>query len=187
MEYTRPDGSIGGALVRVIDFDHPENNDWVAVNQFTVVEGQHNRRPDVLIFLNGLPIAADRAEESGGRERHHLDCLQPDPDLQGADSLAVRLQRAARHLRWPGGAGRLADRRPPNGSCPGAPIEGEELAPASMPQLQVVMQGLLDKRRLLDFIRYFIVFEDEGGGILTKKIAGYHQFHAVNRALARDA
>jgi type I restriction enzyme R subunit len=63
-------------------------------------------------------------------------------------------------------------------------IEGEALAPASLPQLQVVLQGLLDKRRLLDFIRYFVVFEDEGGGVLTKKIAGYHQFHAVNRALA---
>lgn len=57
MEYTRVDGSIGGALVHVIDFDNPDNNDWVAVNQFTVVEGQNNRRPDILIFLNGLPIA----------------------------------------------------------------------------------------------------------------------------------
>jgi type I restriction enzyme R subunit len=56
VEYTRPDGSVGGALAHVIDFDHPDNNDWVAVNQFTVVEGQNNRRPDVLIFLNGLPI-----------------------------------------------------------------------------------------------------------------------------------
>jgi type I restriction enzyme, R subunit len=63
-------------------------------------------------------------------------------------------------------------------------IEGEELAPLGMVQLQVVIQGLLDKRRLLDFICYFVVFEDEGGGVLTKKIAGYHQFHAVNRAVA---
>ena len=63
-------------------------------------------------------------------------------------------------------------------------IEGEELAPASLPQLQVVIEGLLDKRRLLDFLRYFVVFEDEGGGVLVKKIAGYHQFHAVNRALS---
>jgi type I restriction enzyme, R subunit len=62
-------------------------------------------------------------------------------------------------------------------------IEGEELAPRSLPQLQVVIEGLLDKRRLLDFIRYFMVFEDEGGGVLVKKIAGYHQYHAVNRAL----
>ena len=56
VEYTRPDGSIGGALVQVIDFDDPENNDWLAVNQFTVVEGQNTRRPDVLIFVNGLPL-----------------------------------------------------------------------------------------------------------------------------------
>ena len=62
-------------------------------------------------------------------------------------------------------------------------IEGEELAPSSLPQLQVVIAGLLEKRRLLDFLRYFVAFEDEGGGVLVKKIAGYHQYHAVNRAL----
>ena len=63
-------------------------------------------------------------------------------------------------------------------------IEGEELAPQSLPQLQVVIQGLLEHRRLLDFLRCFIVFEEEREGVLVKKIAGYHQFHAVNRALA---
>jgi len=57
VEYRRPDGSIAGAQVRVIDFDVPENNDWVAVHQFTVVEGQYERRPDVVIFVNGLPLA----------------------------------------------------------------------------------------------------------------------------------
>src|SRR5690606_14995420 len=54
VEYRRPDGSIAGAQARVIDFDEPENNDWLAVNQFTVVEGQHERRPDVMVFVNGL-------------------------------------------------------------------------------------------------------------------------------------
>jgi type I restriction enzyme, R subunit len=57
VEYTRPDGSIAGVPARLVDFDDPENNDWLAVNQFTVAEGQHTRRPDVVIFLNGLPIA----------------------------------------------------------------------------------------------------------------------------------
>jgi len=57
VEYTRRDGTIGGALVRVIDFDNPDSNDWVAVNQFTIVEGQSTRRPDVLLFVNGLPLA----------------------------------------------------------------------------------------------------------------------------------
>ena len=57
VEYRRPDGSIGGAQARVIDFDEPGNNDWLAVNQFTVVEGQHEQRPDVVVFVNGLPLA----------------------------------------------------------------------------------------------------------------------------------
>ena len=56
VEYKRVDGSIGGAQVNVLDFEDPENNDWVAVNQFTVAEGQHTRRPDVVLFVNGLPL-----------------------------------------------------------------------------------------------------------------------------------
>ena len=57
VEYRRADGSIAGAQARVIDFDEPENNDWIAVNQFTVAEGHHTRRPDVVLFVNGLPLA----------------------------------------------------------------------------------------------------------------------------------
>jgi type I restriction enzyme R subunit len=62
-------------------------------------------------------------------------------------------------------------------------IDGRGDAPKGMPELQVVLEGVFDKRRFLDLIRYFIVFEDEGGGKLTKKMAGYHQFHAVNFAV----
>jgi type I restriction enzyme R subunit len=57
VEHRRQDGSIAGAQARVIDFELPDNNDWVALNQFTVTEGQHTRRPDVLLFVNGLPLA----------------------------------------------------------------------------------------------------------------------------------
>ena len=57
VEYARADGSIAGAQAVVIDFENPDNNDWLAVNQFTVSEGQHTRRPDVVIFVNGLPLA----------------------------------------------------------------------------------------------------------------------------------
>jgi type I restriction enzyme, R subunit len=63
-------------------------------------------------------------------------------------------------------------------------IEGETLAPASLTQLEVLLRGVFDKRRFLDFVRYFIVFEDNGGNSVIKKIAGYHQFHAVNTAVA---
>ena len=63
VEYRRPDGSIAGAQAKVIDFDDPDNNDWLAVNQFTVADGQHTRRPDVVLFVNGLPLGGHRAEE----------------------------------------------------------------------------------------------------------------------------
>jgi type I restriction enzyme R subunit len=183
VEYTRQDGSIGGALVQVIDFDHPENNDWVAVNQFTVVEGQNARRPDVLIFVNGLPIALMELKNPADENAtiwKAFDQIQTYKDqipslfsyneiLIISDGVDARVGSLS------------ADRER---FMPWRTIEGEELAPATLPQLQVVLQGLLDKHRLLDYLRYFVVFEDEGGGILTKKIAGYHQFHAVNKALA---
>ena len=57
VEFRRADGSIAGDRVRLIDFDDPANNDWLALNQFTVIEGQHNRRPDIVVFINGLPLS----------------------------------------------------------------------------------------------------------------------------------
>jgi len=184
VEYTRPDGSIGGALVRVIDFDHPENNDWVAVNQFTVVEGQHTRRPDVLIFLNGLPIALMELKNPADENAtiwNAYDQIQTYkaqiPSLFAYNELLIISDGLEARV----GSLTASTER----FMPWRTIEGEDLAPASMPQLQVVVHGLLERQRLLDFLRYFVVFEDEGGGILTKKIAGYHQFHAVNRAVAQ--
>jgi type I restriction enzyme R subunit len=183
VEYTRKDGSIGGAQVRVFDFDNPENNDWVAVNQLTVVEGQNNRRPDVLIFVNGLPIAlmelknpADENATIWSAFKQIETYKAQIPSLFTYNELLIISDGLEARV-----GSLTADTER---FMPWRTIEGEELAPPALPQLQVVIQGLLDKRRLLDFIRYFVVFEDEGGGVLTKKIAGYHQFHAVDRALA---
>src|ERR1039458_8934897 len=183
VEYTRADDSIGGALVHAIDFENPDNNDWVAVNQFTVVEGQNNRRPDVLIFLNGLPIVLMELKNPADENATIWNAFEQIqtykaqiPSLFTYNELLIISDGLEARV---GSLTATTER-----FMPWRTIEGEVLAPASMPQLQVVLQGLLDKRRLLDFIRYFVVFEDEGGGILNKKIAGYHQFHAVNRALA---
>ncbi|HEX3323034.1 MAG TPA: type I restriction endonuclease subunit R [Terriglobales bacterium] len=182
VEYTRPDGSIGGALVRLFDFDDPENNDWMAVNQFTVVEGQHTRRPDILIFINGLPLAVMELKDATDENATIWSAFQQiqtykvqipslfkyNEILIISDGLETRVgsltSDTERFMPW-------------------RTIDGEELAPSSLPQLQVVIEGLFEKRRLLDFLRYFVVFEDEGGGVLIKKIAGYHQFHAVSNAL----
>ena len=182
VEYTRSDGSIGGGLVRVFDFDDPDNNDWVAINQFTIVEGQNTRRPDVLIFVNGLPIALMELKNPADENAtiwtafNQIQTYKAQiPSLFTYNELLIISDGLEARV-----GSLTADTER---FMPWRTIEGEDLAPPSLPQLQVVIQGVLDKRRLLDFIRYFVVFEDEGGGLLTKKIAGYHQFHAVDRAL----
>ena len=182
VEYARPDGSIAGAQALLVDFEDPENNDWLAVNQFTVTEGQHARRPDVVILLNGLPIAVielKNATDENATIWNAFNQLQTYKDqiasffvynelLVISDGLEARVGSLSADREW---------------FMPWRTIEGEELAPASTPQLEVLIKGLFDQRRLLDFLRYFIVFEDFGKGDPVKKIAGYHQFHAVNKAV----
>lgn len=182
VEYMRPDGRIAGAQVRMVDFDDPDNNDWVAVNQFTVVEGQCNRRPDVLLFLNGLPVVLmelkNPADESATiwKAFDQIQTYKNEiPSLFTYNEILIVSDGIEART------GSLTANR--ERFMPWRTIAGEDLAPSSMPQLQVVIEGMLEKRRLLDYLRYFIVFEDEGAGVLAKKIAGYHQFHAVNRAL----
>ena len=141
VEYRRKDGSIGAEIVRLIDFDDPEANDWLAVNQFTVVEGQHNRRPDVVLFVNGLPLAVIELKNAADENADDLDGVQPAPDLQAADPVALRLQRGAGRLRRRGGAHRHAQRRTRNGSCRGAPSRARRSRRPAMPQLEVLLRG----------------------------------------------
>jgi type I restriction enzyme R subunit len=185
VEITRPDGSLGGYPVRVVDFNNPENNDWVAMNQFTIREGQHVRRPDILLFLNGLPIAGIELKNATDEKatiwtaydqfqtyKHQIPSLYVHNALLCiSDGMEARV-------------GSLTS--PPERFLPWRTIESEKPAPATVPQLRVVIEGLFDKQRLLDFLHYFIVFEEEKSGTV-KKIAGYHQFHAVNQAIEATA
>jgi type I restriction enzyme R subunit len=183
VEYTRLDGSIGGALVRVFDFDHPNNNDWVAVNQFTIAEGQNTRRPDILIFINGLPIVLMELKNPADESATIWSAFRQIQTYK--DQIASLFTFTELLIISDGMETRVGSLTADTERfMPWRTIEGEELAPSSLPQLQVVIAGLLEKRRLLDFLRYFVVFEDEGGGVLVKKIAGYHQYHAVNRAVS---
>lgn len=181
VEYSRADGSIAGAQARVIDFDSPENNDWLAVNQFTVSEGQHTRRPDVVLFLNGLPIAVIELKNSADEDAtveaafHQLQTYQAQIPQLFSTNAALVASDGVQALIGALGAGREWFK-------PWRTISGTDDA-KGLPELQVVLEGVCDKRRLLNLIRYFIVFEDEGAGKLIKKIAGYHQFHAVNAAV----
>ena len=183
VEYRRADGSIAGAQARVIDFEDPANNDWLAVNQFTVVGPQgHNRRADIVIFVNGLPLGvielknpADEKATIGGA-LNQLQTYQSQIPALFDYNCALVVSDGTEARIGVLGAGKEWFK-------PWRTIDGRGDAPKGMPQLQVVLEGVFERRRFLDLIRYFIVFEDEGGGKLTKKMAGYHQFHAVNFAV----
>lgn len=182
VEYRRPDDSMGGDLVRVFDYAEPENNEFLAVNQFTVVENQRERRPDVVVFINGLPVAVIELKNAAAENTTIWSAFnqlqtykQQIPSLFAfnetmiiSDGVQARIGTLTADREW---------------FMPWRTIEGEALADTKLPQLQVVLEGVFEKRRFLDLIRYFVVFEDVGGGVLVKKMAGYHQYHAVNVAL----
>ncbi len=182
VEYRRPDGSIAGAQARAIDFDTPENNDWLAVNQFTVAEGQHTRRPDVVLFVNGLPLAVVELKNPADENAtiwsafQQLETYQAQIPALFAYNTALVVSDGVQARIGALGAGREWFK-------PWRTIGGREDAAANLPELQVVLAGVFERRRFLDLVRYFVVFEDLGGGALAKKIAGYHQFHAVNVAV----
>ena len=182
VEYRRSDGSTAGDLVRLIDFEDSENNDWLAVNQFTVIEGQHNRRPDVVIFVNGLPLAVIELKNPADEEAdiwsafNQLQTYKSQiPSLFNynellivSDGLEARFGSITSNKEW---------------FLPWKTIEGEELASLATPQLETLIKGMFDKRRFLNLIRHFIVFDTSRSGVPAKKIAGYHQFHAVDAAV----
>ena len=182
VEYQRTDGSIGGDLVRVLDFANPDNNEFLAVSQFTIVEDHHERRPDIVLFVNGLPLAVLELKNATSEDAtiwSAFNQLQTYKEqipslfvfneaLLISDGVQARVGTLTADREW---------------FMPWRTIEGEELADTRLPQLQVVLEGIFERRRFLDLIRHFIVFEDIGNGTLVKKMAGYHQYHAVNLAL----
>ncbi|MBS0182764.1 MAG: type I restriction endonuclease subunit R [Nitrospira sp.] len=182
VEYRRSDGSIAGAQARVIDFDRSVNNDWLAVDQFTVSEGQHTRRPDVVLFVNGLPLAVIELKNPADEDATIWSAYQQLRTYQAqipsffstnaaliiSDGVQARIGTLGAGKEW---------------FKPWRTIAGVQDAAPTMSELQVVLEGVFEKRRFLDLVRHFIVFEDEGHGKLVKKMAGYHQFHAVNVAV----
>ena len=181
MEYRTAEGAIRGAQARVIDFDDPEANDWVAVNQFAVVEHKHSRRPDIVLFVNGLPLGVVELKNAADENAtiwtafQQLQTYQAEvPALFGPNALLVISDGVEARV------GTLTAGR--EWFKPWRTVTGEGVADALTPELQVVIEGLAAPRRFLDLLRDFIVFEDDGGRI-AKKMAGYHQFHAVNVAV----
>ena len=183
VEYRTAGGALRGAQVSVLDFEDPANNDWLAVNQFTVVDGEHERRPDVVLFVNGLPLglielknAADEKatvwtawQQIQTYKAELSDLFAFNAALIASDGVEARMGTLTAGREW---------------FKPWRTITGETLADPRLPQLQVMLEGVCDRQRFLTLLRNFIVFEDDGGGKLAKKMAGYHQFHAVRTAVA---
>ncbi len=180
VEYRRDDRIVHDT-VWLFDFEEPENNDWVAVNQFTVEENRKNRRPDIVVFVNGLPLSVielkNLADENATiRDAYHqLQTYKKDiPSLFPFNELLVISDGLeARAGTLTSGWERF---------MPWRTIEGDEIAPKGSLEMEVLLRGVFDKKRFLDLVRHFIVFEDNGRN-LEKKLAGYHQFHAVNKAV----
>jgi type I restriction enzyme R subunit len=176
------EGRIIGDHVRLFDFDKPEENDWLVVNQFTVAEGQHNRRPDLMVFVNGLPLAVIELKNAADENAtiwaafNQLQTYKAQiPTLFVYNAALVISDGIQARI------GSLTADRERFG--PWRAIEGDTLAPAHISELEVLVRGVFEPKRFLDLIRYFIVFEDDGAGNIAKKIAAYHQFHAVNLAV----
>jgi len=183
VEVRRPDGSIGGEQVRLIDFGEPEVNDWLAVNQYTVIEDKANRRPDVVIFVNGLPLGVIELKNPGDENATLDDAFN---QLQTYKSQIGSLFRTNAVLVISDGIaariGSLTSDR--ERFMPWRTVTGDDLVPKGKPELETVLKGVFDCRRFLDLVKDFIVFGDTGSDV-TKILAGYHQFHAVRKAVVR--
>ena len=183
VQVRRNDGTITGDQVRLIDFDDPDANDWLAVNQYTVIEHKANRRPDVVIFVNGLPLGVIELKNPGD-ENATLDGAFNQ--LQTYKSQITSLFRTNAALVISDGIaariGSLTAER--ERFMPWRTITGDDLAPKGTPELETVLKGVFDRRRFLDLMKDFIVFGDTGSDVV-KILAGYHQFHAVRKAVER--
>ena len=182
VEYRAADGAITSAPVRLLDAQRPENNDFVAVNQLTVIENGHNRRPDIVIFVNGLPLAVIELKNAADEDATIWQAFnqlqtykQQIPSLFTTNAVLVISDGLSARI-----GSLTADTER---FMPWRTIAGQEPASSRLPQLEVLLRGVFAPERFVDLVRHFIVFEDDGAKVI-KKIAGYHQFHAVRAAVA---
>ncbi|MCK9275998.1 MAG: type I restriction endonuclease subunit R [Syntrophales bacterium] len=167
--------------VWLFDLKDLENNDWLAINQFTVIEDRRNRRPDIVIFVNGLPLGVIELKNPADEKatiRHAYNQLQTyKSDIPGLfiynELLVISDGLEARGGTHTSGWDRF---------MPWRTIDGKDVAPRGSVELEVLIKGIFNKRRFLDLLFNFIVFEDDGAAVV-KKTAAYHQFHAVNKAV----
>ncbi len=183
VEYYADDGTLTAGKVALIDFEHPEQNDWLAVSQFVVINGQNNRRPDVVVFVNGLPLGVIELKAPGSAGADLLSAFnqlqtykKQIPALFNTNALLVTSDGIAARV---GSLSADLER-----FMPWRTTDGTDIAPKGAPELSTLIEGVFEQGRLLELLRHFTVFGETGSG-LAKIIAGYHQFHAVRHAVNR--
>ena len=179
VEYQQ-DGRTQNDKLWLIDFDDSEKNQYLAVNQFTVKEKQ-GRRADVVIFINGLPIAVIELKNPANENAtitdalHQLETYKRNiPSLfQTNELLIISDGTKARIGTLTADFERFA---------PWRTLDGETITSKGVAELQTLISGVFRPKTLVDILKFFIVFEIDGGNI-TKKLAGYHQYNAANKAM----
>lgn len=181
VEVRREDGTLSGEQVKLVDFSEPANNDWVAVNQFSVKEGQKTRRPDIVAFVNGLPMGVFELKKQGDENATVMKAYQQLQNYKDAISslFAFNEVNVISDNQW-ARIGSLT--APVERFMPWRTITGEEEVPADRLQLAPLVQGVFEKERFLDLVQNFVVFHDSKGGA-AKILAAYHQFHAARTAV----
>ncbi|MEQ9345660.1 MAG: type I restriction endonuclease subunit R [Thalassospira sp.] len=181
VEFYAEDGTIRGDKVRLIDFDDSDANDWLVMDQFTVIENGFNRRPDVVVFLNGLPVGVIELKNPGTES---ADLTSAFNQLQTYKTQISSLFRTNAVLVTSDGIMARIGSLTANEErfMPWRTTDGRSIAAKGSPEMSVLIEGVFEKRRFLDLIRDFTVFSETDGGI-AKIIAGYHQYHAVLHAL----
>ncbi len=181
IEVAREGGEVRGERLRLFDFDDADENDWLVVNQLTVVEGQTTRRPDIVVFVNGLPLGVIELKSATDENAtvqaafHQLQTYKKQiPGLfQWNEVLVVSDGLGARIGTLTGSWERFA---------PWRTVDGKDVAGPGSLEMTTLLEGVFHKSRFLDLVRSFVVFEEDRDTVL-KKLAGYHQFHAVRTAV----
>ena len=180
VQYQR-DGETIGDFVQLIDWANPASNDWLAVNQFTLQGAKHTRRPDIILFVNGMPLVllelknpADANADIWKAFDQIQTYKEQVPDVFHYNEILIISDGSeARMGSLSADAERFMNWRT---------IDGVTVDPlGQFNELETLVRGVLAPELLLDYLRYFVLFEDDGR--LVKKIAGYHQFHAVRSAI----
>jgi type I restriction enzyme R subunit len=183
VEFYSEDGTIRGDKVRLIDFENLAANDWLATGQFTVIESGINRRPDIVVFVNGLPLGVIELKAPGGENatlsgaHNQLQTYKTQiPSLFRTNAVLVTSDGITARI-----GSLTADQER---FMPWRTTDGKVIAAKGQPELNILIEGIFDRRRLLDLLHDFTVFGETGSG-LAKIIAGYHQFHAVRHAVEK--